>query len=281
MNQLNVGKDLARKEIAMPPLPPEEPVIPEPVHENPEQVIQEAAQHNTAHQEEVSAPAAQIPAQQQAPEKESAQAKNFRELRQQAEKAQRERDDFEKRYRELESKVAQKDDFNLNPDDLVEGKHLAQVLKEQKELKKQLEAFTQQRQYMEVEMRLKQKYPDFDSVVNAENIKTLHSMDPDAVAGLQAAASNPEAALSLAYKSIKFNGIVKDSSQSSAQQNTTSEESEKIQKNSAKPRPLNTVSAQNTADSPISRMNAFASGKLTPEMKKQLWAETNESRKGY
>lgn len=278
MNPLDVGKELPRKQIAMPPLPPEEPTAPEATHESTQQVIQEAAQADTVAHEEVPAPQAQVSTQQQAPERETAQAKNFRELRQQAEKAQRERDEFEKRYRELETKVSQADEFKLNPDDLVEGKHLAQVLKEQKELKKQLAEFAQQRQYMEMETRLKQKYPDFDSVVNAENIKTLHSMDPDAVAGLQAAASNPEAALALAYKSIKFNGIVKDIPKDIPQ---ASEESDKIQKNTAKPRPLNTVSAQNTADSPISRMNAFASGKLTPEMRKQLWAETNESRKGY
>jgi len=50
-----------------------------------------------------------------------------------------------------------------------------------------------------------------------------------------------------------------------------------VQANTAKPRPLTSVSPQ-SGESPLSRANAFAEG-LTPELKKNLFKEMQEAKK--
>ena len=53
----------------------------------------------------------------------------------------------------------------------------------------------------------------------------------------------------------------------------------KAQENSAKPRPMASVSPQQ-GESPLSHANAFANG-LTPELQKQLWKEMQDAKKGF
>jgi hypothetical protein len=288
--ELELGK--RPKSIEMPPLPAEEPIM-ESVYENTsEPVAQEAASQGEDTQEENQATSQQILQQAEAPretirpevpQQEAAQAKNFRELRNKAETAQRERDDFEKRYRELELKVAQKDDFNLSPDDLVEGKHIAQLVKEQREMKQKLQQYeqqnAQQRQMAQAEANLRAHYNDFDRVVNESTITALKEKYPQKAEAIAKLAHDPESAFDYAYMTIKMNNLAP----SDAPHPTTGRQdadSAKAQQNSIKPRPLNTVSAQHT-DSPISRMNAFANGEVTKDIQKQLWKEMNDARKGY
>jgi hypothetical protein len=260
--------------IEMPPLPPESQEA-APAQEVAQETIERADDGQSSQSQEAPEKEKQEvqDAGQNSP-RESAQARNFRELREKAERAARERDDLAQQIKELKSQLTQKDDFSLNPDDLVEGKHLAQVMKEQKELKEQLRQYSQQRHLAEAEIRLKSKYTDFDQVVNEKNILALKEINPQRAETIKSvAAHNPEEALSLAYSAIKENNLYEEPKRHD-------QDMIKAQQNYSKPRPLNTVSAQHT-DSPISRMNAFAQGELTPEMQKQHFKEMQEARKGY
>jgi len=293
---LELERGMKPKQIEMPPLPPEDIISKEPVmeasHEKHEGVSQQLTQENMPQGEaiqEIPEAHAQSVSQQQplpsTPERETPQAKNFRELRQQAERAQRERDEFEKRCRELESKVSQKDELNLSPDDLVEGKHIAQLVKEQREMKQKLQQYEQQsveqRRMAQAEANLRAQYEDFDKVVNQNTVTLLREKHPDIAERVTKLAHDPQMAFDYAYMAIKQNLLRQGSA---GQENFPPRQSDldaaKAQQNSAKPRPLNTVAAQHT-DSPISRMNAFANGEVTPEMQKQLWKEMNDIRKAY
>jgi hypothetical protein len=262
--------------IEMPPLPPEEPMQEAIIEAQPiNQGGEGESDRNTSSSATSHAPEEQVIQKNESLQsKESVQAKNFRELREKADRAARERDDLAQQIKELKSQLTQKDDFSLNPDDLVEGKHLAQVMKEQKELKEQLRQYSQQRHLAEAEIRLKSKYTDFDQVVNEKNILALKEINPQRAETIKSiAAHNPEEALALAYSAIKENNLYEEPKRHD-------QDMIKAQQNYSKPRPLNTVSAQHT-DSPISRMNAFAQGELTPEMQKQHFKEMQEARKGY
>lgn len=284
MSDLSTGRDVKRPPIEMPPLPPE-PQEAAPIAQASQDAIipqdqmsgfsQEGGEDgkSTQEQEASTAQKQEVPDAGSNGQRESAQARNFRELREKAERAARERDDLAQQIKDLKSQIAQKDDYNLNPDDLVEGKHLAQVLKEQKAMNERLKAYEQQRQLADAESRLKAKYADFDQVVNESTILALKEADPKAAEAIKASSHDPEAAFSLAYMAIKFNNLVKSSPRNDL-------EAQRAQQNSNKPRPLNTVAAQHT-ESPISRMNAFAQGELTKEMQAQYLKEMQDARKGY
>jgi hypothetical protein len=291
MSFLDVGKDLKKATIEMPPLPPEEVVqappdpgyAPSLASPDRQEVVQDIPQDGAALQRLSDGNAAQDAApseeSQADPAKferhESAQAKNFRELREKEARTARERDELAQQIKELKSQIAQKDDFNLNPDDLVEGKHLAKVVKELQEQKELMKAYTQQRQFAEAEIRAASRYADFRNVVTPETLDALKKADPRRGESLQRmAAQDQEEALVMAYMSIKEMNLAPSAPRRDPI------ETQRAQQNSAKPRPLNTVAAQHT-DSPISRMNAFAQGELTPEMQKQHLKEMNEARKGY
>jgi hypothetical protein len=265
------------KEIEMPPVAPEAPA-PEPQEqvaaaqephyvEQPQQATQETqepqGQDNSVRDEPVS----------QQP-RESAQAKNFRELRDKVDRYARERDEAIQRIKDLEAAKSQSDDYNLSSDDLVEGKHLARLVKEQRQLKEQLQRYEQQQALTTAESRLRSKFPDFDQVVNADTINALKEIDPEAVSVLQSSAHNPEATMSMAYRVIKSHNLGPQAPRK------VDSDTLKAQQNAAKPRPLNTVAAQH-AESPISRMNAFAGEELTQEVKDQLLKEMTKARRAY
>jgi outer membrane biosynthesis protein TonB len=193
-----------------------------------------------------------------APKKvETPQQVNFRNLRQQKEQAEKERDEA---LRALQSKSATptlEENFNLASDDLVEGKHLQAQQRRLQELEGQV-----------MEAKLKAQYKDFDAVVSKENVDNLKSQYPELAQTIGQSGDLYGKAVS-AYTMIKKLGIhVED---------THKEDRERAQANSAKPRPLASVSPQQ-GDSPLSHANAFANG-LTPELQSQLRKEMAEARK--
>lgn len=283
MSQLHLeNRNIKRKEIEMPPLPVEEVVqaISDSSQQEaaPEVNSQQEVQEPEEVQQDVHAKEEVLQAQRDEPaplpavkERESAQAKNFRELRDKAERFAKERDDLAQKLKDYELTRSAKEDYDIAPDDLVEGKHLAKFIKTQKELETKLKQYEQQRYMQDAETRLRAKFTDFDSVVNADTINALKEKDPQAVAALQASSHDPEGALSLAYMAIKFNGLAKNPQESA--------DALRAQKNSVKPRPLNSVAASHS-DSPISRMNAFAEGSVSKEVSAQLWKEMQAAMKG-
>lgn len=212
--------------------------------------------------------------------KETDQARNFRAIKEKAKQAERERDEAFKIIRELQTQTKQQApipqaqpeqyDFSVNPDDLVEGKHLNQYGKELKNLQNELKNYKQQSYVENSKARLKSQFPDFESVVNNDTIETFQYAYPELAATLNSTSDVYTAGVS-AYHMIKKFGVYTDPE--------STPEKELAKKNMAKPRPLTSVSPQQ-GDSPMSRANAFANG-LTKELKDQLAREMKEARRGY
>lgn len=206
-------------------------------------------------------------------------------LRTARDQAQRERDEMALRLREyeqtrleqvrLESKLQSKEpeeDFSLGigESDLVEGKHLSkmarQQLKQQKELREEMVKTQKQLQTMIVETRIKAECPDIDKVVTKENMEMLANLHPEIAETIQSS-NNYYSQAKTAYKLMKQFGIYKEDSYG--------QDRERAQINAKSPKPLASISPQ-AADTPLSHANAFANG-LTEELKAQLRKEMEEA----
>jgi hypothetical protein len=194
---------------------------------------------------------------------------NIRWLRESKERAERERDEALKLMQQLaaQKQAAQEDDIPdeaLGEGDLVEGKHLSAVRKEVKNLKEQLKKQYTEASTMAAEAKLRAQYPDFDTVVNSDNLDTFRETYPEIASTLNANTDLYSKAVA-AYTMIKQFGIAKPA------QPTYDADRARAQKNLAKPRPLTSIGAQQ-GESPMSRANAFANG-LTDDVKQQLYKE--------
>lgn len=231
------------------------------------------------HKESMSEDIQEVPVQEIAEEttpteltkEESSQERNFKALREKADRLQRERDEYEKKLQEVEQRNTKdiegsEEEYNLNPDDLVEWRHVEKKLKK---LEGQIRKYQEDTSLSSSEIKLKSKYNDFDQVVTKGNIEQLRETYPE-IADSIAANKDMYSAGSAAYTMIKKLGIY--------QEDHYMEEKEKAKSNSQKPRPASSVGQQ--GESALSQANAFANG-LTPELKKQLWSEMNQHRKAY
>jgi hypothetical protein len=197
--------------------------------------------------------------------------KNLRILRERSQRAERERDELMRRLAEVEAKTkpqVEDEDFRIGDDEIAEGKHLSKITKKMKKLEEQIANYQQQTNVSTTEARLKAQYPDFERVVNKENIELLRESYPDVAATLNSSTDLYNTASS-AYTLIKKLGI--------AQEDQYAQDRARAQTNAAKPRPLTSISPQGS-DSPLSRANAFA-GPLTDDLKKTLHREMIEAMK--
>ncbi len=214
---------------------------------------------------------------------ETPQQMNFRMIKERAERAERERDEAmkyamsfnqQKPVQNTPDPVEQEEDYlsglGIDNDGLAEGKHLKEILKEVRSLKKELNSYKTKSTQDTVEVKIKSQYPDFDKVVSQDNLQSLRSMNPD-LADMILSTPDIYKQAKLAYDMVKQYGIYKDQSYNQ----------EKIvaQKNSAKPRPLASVSPQQ-GDTPLSKANAFANGALSKDVKNQHYREMLEAMKG-
>jgi len=275
-----------KPEIEMPPLPPEN-VTPEaqtPVSTSKpnsfEMHPEIAATYPQQMEEpqEVEAAPEPVPVKEE-PKEETAQAKNFRQIREQKERAERERDEVLRAYKELTDKQTksgqetkheeQEPEYNINPDDLVEGKHLSSYNKKLKKQQEELRQIQQQMILQATENKLKTEFPDFDKVVSVDNVEKLRSAYPELCSTIHSSQADAYSKGVSVYKLIKELGVVKE--------DLYVEDRDRAIKNASKPRPLASVGAQQ-GDSPLTKANVFAQG-LTEDLKKQLWKETVEAMK--
>lgn len=210
---------------------------------------------------------------------ESSQQMNFRMIRERAERAERERDEAMKYAMSFnqpkpQTKQAEPEedysDIGLDDDGLAEGKHLKKVLKEMRELKKEMQTYKMQSTNDAVELKLKSHYPDLDQVITSENLQAVRAMNPD-LADMINQTPDLYKRAKLAYDMVKQLGIYKDRSYS--------QDKAIAQKNAAKPRPLASVSPQQ-GDTPLSKANAFANGELSKDIKQQHYKEMLAAMKG-
>lgn len=218
----------------------------------------------------------------------SNQEENWRRLREKQQLIERERDEARQRLKDLEEKykqqpqepvqkagqqelMARKQSLmdQINDDDFIEGKTLKKLYKELEDTKSQLQQYHQATSEMAITNRLHAQYPDFDRVVNEQNIKLLRDMYPEIASTVENSTSDLYNKALSAYTMIKRFGLYEDADYA--------KDRERAQKNAQKPRPLASVSPQQ-GDTPLSHANQFADG-LTDELKKKLRRELYESRK--
>lgn len=210
-----------------------------------------------------------------APTKDQLEERNFARLREKALRAERERDEALRLVREMDAQkqkpVEEEVGINLGDDEIAEGKHLKNVARELRELKNELKKYKQESATTTVETKIRSNYPDFDSVVSRDNLESLRNSYPELAQTLLTSNDEYSRAAS-AYTLIKKLGI--DSSGSYEM------DKQKVQQNAAKPKPLASLTAQQTAGGALANANAFAGG-LTKDLQAQLLKEMQESRKGF
>jgi hypothetical protein len=123
----------------------------------------------------------------------------------------KERDDAYRRLQELESKQQkpeeqEEESFSINPDDLVEGKHLSKYDKKIKQLEEKLSSYQKQSSVSNADTRLKNQYPDIEKVVTADTIAALRESYPEIASTLSSAQDYYTQAAST-YTLIKKLGI--------------------------------------------------------------------------
>lgn len=210
---------------------------------------------------------------------------SFKAVREAKERAERERDAIMNQMIEMQIRMKASEqqsakiapviqeepeiDLNIDEDSLVDGRHLKGVSSKIKRLEEKLKQYETNAETLSIEAKIRQQYPDFESVVSVENVQKLNTEYPD-IAIMLGNTKDVYSQASAAYSVMKKFGIHK---------NVYSEDKAKALANSVKPRPLASVNPQQ-GDSPLSKANAFANG-LTPELKEQMRQEMNAARKGY
>ena len=193
-------------------------------------------------------------------QEETPTTRNFKALSESKRKVEKERDEAVARLRDFESrsKAPQpvEPDYSDDPD-----ANYKRVLEDQQQLRLQVMA-------QNAELKLRQKYPDFEQVVSPDNIAILRETEPEIAESIGSQSDIFSKAVA-AYKAIKKFGIYEET--------TVVQNRETISKNLSKPRPAASVSPS-TGNNPLSKANAFATV-LTEERKAQLYKEMVEASK--
>ncbi len=212
--------------------------------------------------------------------KESPQQMRFREVREGKLRAEWERDELARRLQSYESgerqrttqakQVEEEEDYGIAADEIIEGKHLAKIIK-QVEKRAERKVMAQQEANMQsmTEMRLKMEMPDLDSVVNSETLNSLRKMYPELANTVNA---HPD----LYTKAKAAYTIIKKLNISNVETNGYDYEADKrkIQTNMSKPRAIQSVAPRQSA---LAQSSAY-DGELTDALKAQLWKEMNVAR---
>ena len=195
---------------------------------------------------------------------------NWSEARRKMEQLERKSREQEEMIARLQQPKEEADDElnNLAEDDILT---VSQARKLATKMAKQVanEAI-RQREALTVDDRLRSKFSDYDQVVTTENIELLKQNDPELALSLQRLSDDPYAQSIAAYKLLKNTGYgapVKSAAPTL--------EKKKALENAQKPLSVNTVTKQ----SAIGNAHAFENG-LTPDLKKQLWADMQKAMKG-
>lgn len=267
------------KDIAMPPLPEETPVVEVEDHLSEQDTFaQQQSELETPseplqpEQTEIDNQLVQEPSEEVKPD---SKEQNFSALREKSERIERERDELARTLKQIQSSITPKvqeeqpiEDLSLDPDDFVEGKHLKKLQKQILDLQKQTAAQNKVSQEVAIEARLKAQYADFNKVVTAQTLGSLHNTHPEIAATINSSTDLYNKAVS-AYTIIKKLGIYVE--------DNFAKDRSRAQINASKPKPLASVSPQQ-GDTPLSKANAFANG-LTEELKEQMRREMAEASK--
>lgn len=215
------------------------------IHDTEQQQQEHANNQPVANQEEVEESPVQAEAAPQKSKEEQA-AENWRKVRERNQELEKQNKEAMARLAELEAKSKKK---QLDPDDIPSWRDVNEAL---------------------TEIKVKTDFPDFDRVVNQENLSKLKEQDPDLAMMIY---NNKDlySQSAVAYRAIKKMGIFDEQSE---------RDKETIKNNRGKPRTVTSMSPQEGPSGPLSHANAFAQG-LTPDLQKQLLKEMNDARKKH
>jgi len=265
-NQLNAAAD------ALDNPEPQQEAQPEQVQEQSVLETLDAQQPEETNPEKQPEPVQNTPEKKPSAPKESHQAMNFRKMKEKALEAERRAAELEEALAKMQKQQPvqpqedAEEEIAVDADALVEGKHLSKVSKHIKKLEQQLQQYQQQSVVNATELRLKTQYPDFDNVVTRENLESLRLTYPEIANTINSSSDLYSKAVS-AYTMIKKLGLTADVED-------YAEEKAVIHKNANKPKP-SAVLNPSQSESPMSKVNAFAKGPLTDELKAAMLKEMN------
>ena len=215
----------------------------------------------------------------EAPQEEHPQERNFRALRESNERLQREREqdrqmmmalqeEVLRTRRSQESQPVEEPDMfaDVDPSDYTTVEQMLAYTQKiadarsEKVFEKKWAEYERKRKEEELPTRLKTRFPDFDSVVTTDNVKQLQALEPDVAQVINQIGDN-EAKAVAAYKYIK--ALVPSAVEAS-------QDKKRIEENANLPKSVSAAKA----NSPLGKAGSFEQG-LTPDLKRQLWAEMN------
>lgn len=169
--------------------------------------------------------------------------------------------------------IEEEDDYlDVNDDTYIEGKHLKKYVKnlkqELKNTKKQFEEYNQQNALHQAEMRLKNQFTDFDSVVNKENLEMLQHQKPVLYRTILANSDIYDKGYA-AYEMIKSSGILNDQ---------YADLDKKVEENRSRPRSAANASPQ-SGDTPLTRVGDYDRRILSEERKDMLRKQVEEAKR--
>lgn len=195
---------------------------------------------------------------------ETSKQMNLRLMRERAEAEERKRIEIERRYADLEKQMKQQQystpqaqpheaikelDFNVADDELMEGKHVKQIVNalknEIKEVKNQFTQMNAQTATQSAEARFQAQYPDAQKVLSPDNIKNFASIYPEEYKSMMSN-SDPYAQLKTAYNMITKFGLL-----------DSQEEDARIAVNQSKPRSAASAGGSQSAQTPLSRIGDY------------------------
>lgn len=215
------------------------------------------------------------------PPKESRSQQSFKALKTEAARLAKERDEYQALLRqyEMEKKARQtqmptppahEEDYSLADDAILEGKHLKQYTKELRAIKQELESARQETRNMALRAQLIAEHPDYERVVNAENLKALELTYPHLAKAINV--NDPYNAGKACYDLIKQFGI------DAEETNKTEVTKALIKQNMAKPKvAAQVMGTKAPTQSPMGRASEFYEGPLTDEMKKIFYKELKDA----
>lgn len=218
---------------------------------------------------------ANVPEPDQNPDTQAPPQEDFQERNWKAARARMEEDAREKRWQKQQIDLLQQElellRKSMPRQEAVEEdlSHFTDTEKQLYQEIKQLKTHISQNKAKESDYvvdRLRSKYPDFDDVVNPENITYLQTNNAALAKALASLKDDPYEQGLAAYDVLRKTEWF--------QQRNTMEDKARMEQNAKKPMSVQAVRKQGA----LSEANTFANG-LTPELKKQLQKEMADSRK--
>ena len=197
------------------------------------------------------------------------ETEHIKELRQRYAETSRENAEYKKRLEELEKAVYERKKIqvadDIDDDSYVEGRKHKEVVNQLQKQQEQFQKFREEQEAFQAEIKLRDKYSDFNQYVNEDNLKKLVDEDRELARTIYANQN-------IYDRGVAAYNIIKSRFASAKYKDID----EKIDANLKKPRSISSSSAQ-AGDSPLAQVSQYDRRTLSDEDKKRL----NAQRRAY